>query len=165
VKQLLQRFASYNVWANQRLAEITLTLPEGELTKQVVGSFPSIRSTILHMNDAESIWWQRILLEPNITRPSEHYSGTTADALRMIAKQNKLWEAWVAQASLTEINNKFTYRNTRNEEFTQPVFDVLLHMFNHGTYHRGQWVNQLRECGVNKIPATDYIVFSRETVQ
>jgi uncharacterized damage-inducible protein DinB len=63
VKELLQHFASYNVWANQRLAETTIPISESILVKHVIGSFPSIRSTILHLLDAESIWWQRVQLK------------------------------------------------------------------------------------------------------
>ncbi|MGZ3851281.1 MAG: DinB family protein [Flavisolibacter sp.] len=38
---------------------------------------------------------------------------------------------------------------------------MLLHAFNHGTYHRGQLVNMLRQLGVDKIPGTDFIAWSR----
>jgi uncharacterized damage-inducible protein DinB len=38
---------------------------------------------------------------------------------------------------------------------------MLLHLFNHGTYHRGQLVTMLRELGIEKIPPTDFIVWSR----
>ena len=162
MKELLQRFAAYNVWANHRLADITLTLPEAILTQQVIGSFPSVRSTILHMFDAESIWWQRLRAEKKIERPSENFVGTTANALFMLADQNNLLKGWVEQAGITELAGLFRYKTFRDEEFTQPVSDVLVHLFNHGTYHRGQWVNQLRECGVQKLPATDFVVFSRE---
>jgi len=162
VKELLQHFAAYNVWANQRLAETTLPISESTLVQHVVGSFPSIKSTILHLLDAESIWWQRLKLESDIKRPSDQFTGSTKDALDLLAVQNQAWKNWVEQASITEIQNKFSYRTMRNEPFTQPVYDLLLHIFNHATYHRGQWVNQLRECGIVSIPATDYIVFSRQ---
>jgi uncharacterized damage-inducible protein DinB len=35
---------------------------------------------------------------------------------------------------------------------------MLLHVFNHGTYHRGQLINILRQAGVEKVPETDFIV-------
>ena len=162
MKEFLQHFAAYNVWANKRLAEATISMSESALVQQVIGSFPSIRSTILHILDAESIWWQRIKLEEVIKRPSDQFTGSTKDALALLSAQNQAWKIWVEQASITEIQNKFSYRNTRNEQFIQPVYEVLLHTFNHATYHRGQWVNQLRECGIVNIPATDYIVFSRQ---
>jgi uncharacterized damage-inducible protein DinB len=39
---------------------------------------------------------------------------------------------------------------------------MLLHLFNHNTYHRGQLVTMLRQLGMDKIPATDFIVWSRK---
>lgn len=161
MKELLQHFASYNVWANQRLADTTLPIDESILNRQVTGSFPSIRATILHLLDAESIWWQRVTRVGKFNRPSDHFTGNTSDALASLARQNIMWKEWVERASIDEIMEKIDYRTTRNEQFIQPACDILLHLFNHATYHRGQWVNQLRESGIVTIPATDYIVYSR----
>jgi uncharacterized damage-inducible protein DinB len=55
----------------------------------------------------------------------------------------------------------FHYQNTKKEQFKQPIYQVLLHMFNHSTYHRGQLVTMLRQLGVQKLPSTDFIVWSR----
>ena len=162
MKELLQRLAGYNAWANQRLAEATVVVAESILSQQVVGSFPSVRSTILHMVDAESIWWQRLNSEDSIKRPSNGFAGETTDALRMLAEQNNNWKLWVEQAGIDAIEHLFRYKNLKGELFTQPFSDVLIHVFNHGTYHRGQWVNQLRECGITNIPSTDYIEFRRK---
>ncbi len=38
---------------------------------------------------------------------------------------------------------------------------MWLHLFNRQTYHRGQIITRLRQNGIDKIPATDFIVFSR----
>ena len=45
-----------------------------------------------------------------------------------------------------------SYTGTKKEQFKQPVCDVLLHVFNHGTYHRGQLVTMLRQLGASNIP-------------
>ena len=63
MKELLRQFAAYNTWANQRLCELVLTQPEEVLKQEVVSSFSSLYLTLLHMWDAESIWWQRIRLQ------------------------------------------------------------------------------------------------------
>jgi uncharacterized damage-inducible protein DinB len=39
---------------------------------------------------------------------------------------------------------------------------MMLHVFNHGTYHRGQLVNMLRQLGIEKIPPTDFSVWSKK---
>jgi uncharacterized damage-inducible protein DinB len=38
---------------------------------------------------------------------------------------------------------------------------MLLHVFNHSNFHRGQLVTILRQLGEEKIPQTDYIHYSR----
>lgn len=161
MKELLQRLAGYNAWANQRLAVTTVVMAESTLNQPVIGSFPSVRSTILHMLDAESIWWQRLHSIDPVKRPGDGFAGVTTDALNMLAEQNNKWKLWVEQAGIDAIEENFGYKNLKGEFFTQPLHEVLVHVFNHGTYHRGQWVNQLRECGVIHIPSTDYIEFCR----
>jgi uncharacterized damage-inducible protein DinB len=161
VKELLLQLAIYNEWANQRLSESILSLPEETLTSVVPSSFNSIHATLLHMWDAENIWWQRLKLQENIIRPSERFNGTTIDISASLLHQNRLWKDWVMQASQNALDHVFLYYNTKKEAFKQPVYQMLLHMFNHGSYHRGQLVNMLRQLNVTKIPSTDFIVWSR----
>ena len=48
------------------------------------------------------------------------------------------------------IEHVFQYYNSKKEHFKSPVYQMLMHVFNHGTYHRGQLVNMLRQLGVEK---------------
>ena len=114
------------------------------------------------MWDAESIWWQRMKLHERIIRPSENFNGPTKDIVNGLLNQNKQWDDWVNQASELSISHVFQYQTSRKEQFKQPIYQMLLHVFNHGTYHRGQLVNMLRQLGVDKIPATDFILWSRK---
>jgi uncharacterized damage-inducible protein DinB len=51
------------------------------------------------------------------------------------------------------------YYTRQKKSFKTPVSGVLLHIFNHATYHRGQLVTMLRQAGEKKIPGTDMITF------
>ncbi len=113
------------------------------------------------MLDAESIWWQRMKLQEKIDRPSDTFTGNMQVLSQQLQQQNRSWQDWVAGANEHALQHEFIYYNSRKERFKQPVYQMLLHMFNHGTYHRGQLVTMLRELGVEKIPATDFIVWSR----
>ena len=158
---LLEQYASYNIWANQRLIEPILLLPEEMQIKEVPSSFPSLYATLMHMWDAESIWWQRLKMHEAITPPSVHFKGNTRDLSNALLHQNKLWESWLTNASDNALQHVFHYHNSKKEQFRQPTFQMFLHLFNHGTYHRGQLVTMLRYLGVQSIPATDFIVWSR----
>jgi uncharacterized damage-inducible protein DinB len=113
------------------------------------------------MWDAESIWWQRMKLQERILRPSDQYTGQTADAASGLLAQSALWEDWVSKASVMQLDHVFQYQTFDKAQFKQPTWQMLLHVFNHGTYHRGQLVNMLRQLGVSRIPATDFVLWSR----
>ena len=161
MKDLLSQFASYNVWANQKLLDVILVLPEEKQKQEVPSSFNSLLKTVLHMWDAESIWWQRLKLQERIIIPSENFKGNMQDVSNGLMQENRQWQEWVNSASDISLDHVFQYQNTKKEQFKQPVYQMILHVFNHGTYHRGQIVNMLRQLGVEKIPQTDFIVWSR----
>ena len=162
MKELLKQFATYNIWANQKLIDVILSLPEEQQTKEIPGSFPSLYATILHIWDAESIWWQRMKLQERTVVPSENFKGKTIDCCNGLMNQSQQWEQWVKNASELSIDHVFAYTTSKGEQFKQPIYQMILHVFNHGTYHRGQLVNMMRQLGVEKIPPTDFIAWSRK---
>lgn len=162
MKELLIQLATYNVWANQQLGNSMLRLPEEKLVAELPSSFKSIFKTVLHMWDAESIWWQRIKLAERIIVPSEVFTDNFQELMKNQLDQSKQFEEWVDKASELALNHVFAYQNSKKEQFKQPVYQVLIHVFNHGTYHRGQLVNLFRQLGVKEIPATDFILWSRK---
>lgn len=161
IKELLQQYAAYNAWANQRLLEAVANLPDELLLKEVPSSFNSLHATVLHMWDAESIWWQRMKLQEIVTPPSVHFKGATRDIVAALLHQDRLLETWVNNASDAAIQHVFQYYNSKREYFKQPVSQVLLQVFNHDTYHRGQLVTMMRNLGIDKIPNTDFISWVR----
>lgn len=165
MKTLLQQYAAYNTWANQKLTELILSLPEDLLLKEVPNSFPSLHLTLLHMWNAENVWWQRLKLAENINAPVNYFKGSTKEVIQNLLQQNRMWEDWVSNSSEMSLDHVFKYHNTKREPFKQPTYQMLTHVFNHGTYHRGQLVTMLRQLGQTKIPQTDFIVWSRTNIK
>jgi uncharacterized damage-inducible protein DinB len=162
MKQILQPLSAYNLWAHTLLLDCISQLSEADIHRELNSSFTSVYKTLMHIWDAESIWWQRIKLVDNTERPSEHFQEGIEFLRKKILAQSLLWQEFVSNASELQFNHEFAYQNTKKERFKQPVHEVLVHLFNHGTYHRGQLVTMLRELGVAKIPATDFILFCRK---
>jgi len=165
MKDILKEYAAYNTWANQKLCETILKLSAEKQKTEVPGSFKSLYLTLLHMWSAESIWWQRMKLQERLIIPGEYFKGDMQELVNGLHQQNVLWEQWISNASPAALQHVFQYFNSRKESFKQPVYQMLLHVFNHGTYHRGQLVNILRQLGIEKIPQTDFIVYSRSKKQ
>ena len=162
MKQLLQQCAAYTVWANQKIFDCISNLPDDQINREIISSFSSIHKTVLHMWDAESMWWQRLKLNEYVERPSVGFTEGFGELIKRMTAQSLQWEEWISNATDTQLAHVFAYQNTKKEQFKQPVYEMLLHIFNHNTYHRGQLVMMLRQLGVDKIPPTDFIVFCRK---
>lgn len=162
MKQLLTQYASYHLWATQLLIDRIAELPDDLHTMEVKSSFRSLQSTILHLWDAESVWWQRMKLLENIVAPSSTFQGNFRDAAYGLMQQSRNWQNWIVHANEHVFDHEFIYQTSKKEKFKQPVYQVVMHVFNHGTYHRGQLVNMLRQLDVSNIPQTDFIVWSRK---
>ena len=162
MKELLRQYAAYNAWANQRLLELIVGLPTEMHTRELASSFSSLHKTVLHMLDAESIWWQRLKLQERIQIPSEHFKGEMREVSTALINQSKQSEEWISNASEPALDHVCQYQNSKRETFKQPVYQMALQVFSHGSYHRGQLVTMLRQMNVEKIPQTDFIVWSRK---
>jgi uncharacterized damage-inducible protein DinB len=160
MKELLKQYAAYNIWASQRLFDIVLATSEEQQHQELPSSFSSLYKTIFHMWDAESIWWQRMKLQEKITVPSKNFSGNMKDVMAGLTEQSKQWEGWVNTASDLAIEHVFQYQRLDGSQYKQPIWQMLLHVFNHATYHRGQVVNMLRQLGIEKIPSTDFATWA-----
>jgi len=162
MKEILSQLAAYNIWANQKLLETILALTEEQQKQEIPSSFKSLYATILHMLNAESVWWQRMKMQERIVAPAENFKGTMKELSSEILQQNRQWQEWVNTATAPILDHVFHYYNNKKELFKQPIYQMILHVFNHGTYHRGQLVNMLRQLGIEKIPQTDFVVWCRK---
>ena len=161
MKQLLASFAAYDLWANRKMLDAIVPLTEGQQQQEITSSFSSIHKTCLHLWDASSIWWQRLQMHEQIVVPSLSFHPCMSDVATGLLAQNKQWVEWLTTVVEAELEKELPYKNMKGDTFRQPVKDILLHLFNHGTYHRGQLVTMLRQVGVEEIEPTDYIVYSR----
>lgn len=162
MKKILVQYASYNVWANQRITDCVGNISDEQLYREIRSSFNSIYKTLLHLWDVEAVWWQRIKLKEHVEWPGQTFSGSVLELGNHLVHQSKQWKEWVDIATETVLEHEFIYQNTKKEQFKQPVYEVLMHLFNHQTFHRGQLITMLRQAGVDTLPGTDFITFLRK---
>ena len=55
------------------------------------------------------------------------------------------------------LDHPLSYMNLKGERWTYPLWQTLLHVVNHQTYHRGQITTLLRQLGA-AAPTIDYLV-------
>ena len=162
MKKIILQYAAYNVWANQVIADCVTNLSEEQLNKEVNSSFNSVYKTFLHLWDVESVWWQRMKMVENVVWPGINFKGSARELANNLLQQSKQWKEWVDHATETMLEHEFIYKNSKREQFKQPIYEVLQHLFNHQTFHRGQLITMLRQVGVEKLPSTDLITFMRK---
>lgn len=162
MKEIVAQYAAYNLWANERLLKLILSLDENSLQQVVPSSFPGLYATFLHIWDAESIWWQRIKLHEQIIVPSKTFNPNMQEVANGLINQSRQWSEWVQHATAPQLEHVFAYFNLKQEYCKNPVWNTLMHVFNHSTYHRGQAVTILHQVGVSRIPETDFIAWSRK---
>lgn len=160
MKDLLLRYARYNIWANQRMLTLLNGLSEEQLDKDLGGSFSSLRKTIYHIWDAESIWFQRLQLASPVLVPTRTFTGDWEEFTHLFTRQSEQLKDFVATASDAKLAHTIEYNRLAKGIGKSAVVDALLTVFNHSTFHRGQLVTMLRQSGVSKIPPTDYIKYT-----
>ncbi|MFN0081754.1 MAG: DinB family protein [Ferruginibacter sp.] len=162
MKKMLAQYAAYNLWANTRLVEVINNLTDEQVDRDITSSYPSIRKTVLHLWDVENIWWQRMKLVEVQVWQSDNFSGSLMELNNNLLAQSKHWKEWIDIATEAALEHEFIYKNSKKDQFKQPVYEMVLHLFNHQSYHRGQLVTMLRQVDVKDIPNTDLISFLRK---
>jgi uncharacterized damage-inducible protein DinB len=160
MKELLQQYAAYNIWASKQLIDRISKLSDEDINREITSSFSSIYKTVQHMWLAEEIWWQRLKLTENIVLESEKFTGTFNVMANLLARQSQHYKDWIDNATETQLVHVFAYVRNK-EQLKMPVYEMLQHVFNHATYHRGQLVTMLNQLGADKIPGTDFSAFCR----
>lgn len=161
MKHLLLQLALYHEWANKILFKKLSTVSPEVLNKDMAASFGSINGTLFHLLSAEKIWWQRIQLNEKIVLPDENLASDFASMSAAILQVSSDWVQLVRESNENKLEHVFGYYNSKKIFFKQPLNEVLIHLFNHQTYHHGQIITMLRQQGVTRLPATDYIRFLR----
>ena len=153
--QLLYR---YNRWADATILNAVAPLSKDDFSRKLGGSFPSVRETLVHIMGAEWIWLRR-------------WKGVSPPALLSAAEFPDLisikhrWPEIEAEqmefvAGMTDalLQQPLKYVNLKGQLFEYPLVRVMQHLVNHGSYHRGQVTNFLRQLGAQPI-ATDLLVY------
>lgn len=157
----IKELFDYDTWANTRLFDAAGKLTHEEFTRDLKSSFPSVRDTLLHMISSEWVWLTRWKGSSPAGAPKE-WDTTTCAALRAIWSDiDKEARSMVQALDDAGLQRVLTYKNTAGKEFSNPMWQILRHMVNHSSYHRGQVTTMLRQLSKDAI-GTDLILFYRE---
>ena len=151
----------YNSWANHRALDAAAQLTDEQFAKPLGSSFSSLRDTMVHICGAEWIWNERFHGRSPSAIPDLTHVQTVASLREHWAPQEKSLMEFVSGLTPADLNRVFEYKTLNFGVYSNPLWQSLQHLANHGTYHRGQVATMIRQHGAKPI-LTDLMHFYRE---
>lgn len=157
-----RQLADYNHWANRRLYAAALEMSEEQYRRPTGVFFGSLHGTLNHLLLTDRVWLKRL------TGEGEH--PDRLDAI-LFADRSELARARMAEdARITrviggyteaDLGNILSYRTMAGRPQAQALAEILLHLFNHQTHHRGHAHACCSIVTGTEPPSLDLLVFQR----
>jgi uncharacterized damage-inducible protein DinB len=151
----------YHYWARDRLLDALEPLTPEQLNHDTGSSFKSIRETLVHIYAAESAWYSRWQgNSPTALLPSDQFSDL-ASVRRAWSEHEAKMRAFLEGLDEDGIARAFDYKLLSGHTGSSPFWQMLQHVVNHASYHRGQVTTMLRQIGAPPAKPMDMIAFYR----
>ncbi len=146
----------HNYWARDRQLQVCATFSEDRFLREVGGSFPSVRDTLVHLVAVEWLWLERWRGKTPKTLISRNELPTLASIEKRWREVEQEMRTYVDSLDENKLAATMTYLNTRGQVWTYPLWQAIMHLLNHQNYHRGQITSQVRMLGLQPAPV-DYL--------
>lgn len=150
----------YDKWALERVLDAATALTAEQYDRNLGSSHGGVRGTLVHCFAAYDIWFARWRGESPMTLIKE-------EDLPTLASLKERWDNFQKNIqhhfnTLTEaaLRAPLTYKDTKGNLYTVPLWQQMQHLVNHSTYHRGQVIALLRQLGAKAV-GTDLINYYR----
>jgi uncharacterized damage-inducible protein DinB len=147
----------HNCWARDRQLGACAALSQEQFLRPLGGSFPSLREAFAHLVAVEWLWLERWRGQsPSALIPLDELPTLAAVTERWKVVEREMRE-YLATLDEDRLACPLTIVSTRGEQWTYPLWRMLMHLVNHQSYHRGQVTTLLRMLGVQP-PRIDFLV-------
>lgn len=146
----------YTEWATNRILDAAGKLSPEELERDFGTADKSVLGTLTHIFAADRVWLARIEGKPQ-ERPQGY------DLARLSAEWAELygrWKRWADRLTEAAVEERLSYTDLKGNPWVSPIWQIALHVVNHGTHHRGQVAGFLRSMG-QAPPPLDLIAYYR----
>jgi uncharacterized damage-inducible protein DinB len=152
----IRTLIAFDQWANRRTLAATMALPPEEFSRDLHVSFGSVQGTLSHILAGEWVWLRRWRGDA----PSQDPSST---AFPDAAALETGWDALNQEMAKFVAGLSDELLDARQEVRGQQyaLAELMQHVVNHSTYHRGQVASLLRQLG-HVPPGTDFRLFLSE---
>lgn len=157
--QLLLTHINYSEWSSQRLLDAAAALPEEELTRDHGTADKSVLGTLVHLFAADRLWLARVR-----GRTLDRFVEDADYSLEVMRRDwpaiHQGWRDWLSTLEPQSIADSIHYSDLKGRPHATPAWQIVLHVVNHATHHRGQVSGFLRRMG-HRPPPLDLIGYYR----
>jgi len=147
----------YKAWANELVFDAAARLPEAELTAPRKIVFGSLLRTLNHVYAMDEVWRAHLEGRPHGYATRNPEASPPLAELAAAQEAMDVWFVGYADAGFDE-DGIVNFRFIGGGPGAMTRRDILLHVANHGTYHRGNVASMMYQAGVTP-PTTDLPVF------
>ena len=158
--QEIKQLMAFNRWANQRFFEALSQLPAEQYARDLRSSHGGIHGTLAHVIGAEKAWLCRWLRQPDTAAVDLRHISSLADLRAYWERLCAEMQAFLGTLNEQKLQEALT-TTTQTGTYTSPYWQMLQHVVDHSSYHRGQLVTMLRQLGVQP-PSTGLSRFYRD---
>ena len=137
-KEYFQQLYGYHYWANQRYFTVAEGLTDERLHRRQGHSWDSVHAVLVHMLSSEWVWLQRW----HGATPKAHLDPadfpTLASLKQPWAGVQAEMRAFIDSQTDDGLQAAIAYSNFSGEGFQVPLWQMLMHVANHETHHRGE---------------------------
>jgi len=159
--QDLQTLLDYNYWARDRMYEALEPLTAEQTSRDLGGSFGSVHDTVAHIYAAEVVWFGRWHGEAPALLTGAAFPDLASIRRAWVEHEAKM-RGFVGELGDAGVDRVFAFKMFSGQPTAAPFWQMLQHVVNHGSYHRGQITTKLRQLGAKPARSLDMIAFYRE---
>ncbi|MEZ5398067.1 MAG: DinB family protein [Bryobacteraceae bacterium] len=157
----IRHHIDYTAWASARLVNAAVALAPEELTRDFGTADKSVLGTLVHVFAADRIWLARIHGDVP-ARFIDLEKDMRLDVLRNDwPALHDRWKQFAAGLDDAALQRVVEYKDIKGNPHGTPLWQILLHVVNHATHHRGQAAGFLRMMGKTP-PPLDLIAYYRQ---
>lgn len=158
----LQTLLEYHYWARDRVLDAADALTPEQFTRDLGSSFKSVRDTLAHIYSSEWAWYLRWQgTSPTAQLPLEQFPD--AQSIRTAwREQETKTRAFLDALGDEGISRVIEYKLLSGQPGATVFWQMLQHVVNHASYHRGQVTTMLRQLGASPAKSMDLIAYYRE---
>jgi uncharacterized damage-inducible protein DinB len=151
--------ARYRMWADQLTFDAVAALPPGEAAKERPTHFKTMIGTLNHIYLVDLIWQAHLEGRDHGFESRDLVLHEGLPELRKAQQAVNQWYIdWSDGQSAQSLDESVRFRFISGERGTMARGDILLHVVNHATYHRG-WIAEMFFQVPARNPTTDLSVY------